>query len=346
MSEEARAPRTVPVSGCPVCGADGVRELFTVGDRKHGVPGRFRYARCAGCGSAYQSPRVHDDDIGLCYPGAYYTHREWAATDGPRRLSGVRGRVRERIQEVVTGRSSARGASVWRLLARLRWLRERAFFGLLDPLIPRSTAPGRALEVGTGSGWDLALLARAGWNVVGVEPDAEAAEVARRFSGRPVLEGHVHELIAPDERFELIYLSHVFEHLARPRRMMRFIRDGLRPDGRAVLVMPNQRSLGARAWGRDWYAWDPPRHLVLPSVRGLRFLAVQLGLGAAVSTRSRSATVISAESRSLRRRDEVGATPGPVDRGFRVVEAAANAAVGGLGEELVVVFTPRPGVGS
>ena len=38
------------------------------------LAGDYRYVRCAGCRSVYQSPRVVEEDLHLCYPGGYYTH--------------------------------------------------------------------------------------------------------------------------------------------------------------------------------------------------------------------------------------------------------------------------------
>ena len=65
------------------------------------------------------------------------------------------------------------------MLARIRGLRERAFFELLDELIPRETGAARALDVGCGAGHLMTVLAQAGWSVEGLEPDPLAAEVAR-----------------------------------------------------------------------------------------------------------------------------------------------------------------------
>ena len=55
-----------------------------------------------------------------------------------------------------------------RILARIRWLREQAFFSLLDELIPGH--PGlRALDVGCGAGQLVEALARAGYVAEGID---------------------------------------------------------------------------------------------------------------------------------------------------------------------------------
>lgn len=306
--------------------------MWSQPDRLYGVPGTYRYVRCRSCRSVYQSPRVRPEELHRCYPEGYYTHGDEETGDagpdpsgsagaedcppssapGPRggdgALRSLRDGVRSGIRWAVQGGAPpARVARLLgRLLARSRTLRERAFFGLVDPVIPRDPEPGRALEIGSGSGWELSLLARVGWKARGVEFDARAAERSRRVHGVDVRTGDFLEVVGAEERYDLIYLSHVLEHLPDLEGAFRFLRRHLRPGGRAVLVFPHARGLGARVWGRDWQGWDPPRHLVLPSPEGIRELARGAALRARVRFRAGSASFVHAASRAIARRRGVG----------------------------------------
>lgn len=336
-----RVPEVEPVAACPVCGATDRVTLFDIPDFLHGVPGTFRYDRCGRCSSVYQNPRVRDDHLDRCYPVAYYTHEASPAVPGESTGNGggFRGNVRRLIIDAVRGTG---GGLTGRLLALSRFLRERAFRGLIDPLIPRSPNPGRALEVGPGAGWELGLLAWAGWRVEGVEWDAAAAESAKKTSGCTVHSGDFLSIELPRDAFSLIYLGHVFEHLADPQRVMAFLSGHLAPGGRAVLVYPNSGSLGARLFGCHWWHWDAPRHLVFPRSRAVHELASRAGLRARTSTRARGALQVMRESRRRRSGGWSAAAERPVVSVLQAMAEAVLVTVGiGVGEEMVtVLFKP------
>jgi len=160
----------------------------------------------------------------------------------------------------------------------MRGFRERAFFGLLDELIPRQAGAARALDVGCGAGRLMVALGRVGWTVEGLELDPVAAEVARRTSGGRVTLGDLFTADIPDAAFDLVVLSHVFEHLTDPCAALRRIAGLLTLSGTAVLIYPNPDGLGARLFRRRWAGWDPPRHLVIPPSQALAVAARRNGL--------------------------------------------------------------------
>src|SRR5262249_9603280 len=137
---------------------------------------------------------------------------------------------------------------------------------------------GHALEVGCGAGLMLKALTQVGWRVEGVEWDEQAAEIARRTSGRQVRVGDFQHIDIPREWYDLVVLHHVLEHLPNLRSDLRKFEAILASGGRAVLVYPNPGSLGARVFRKDWIHWDPPRHLIVPPVQTLLMLAADSGL--------------------------------------------------------------------
>ena len=302
---EVGSPRTESVSACPLCGATSHRQRFEEPDRLFGVPGRYRYRECSDCQTVFQSPRVILGDLPLLYPGGYYTHEtrepQTQSTDGRgAALRAVRDGLARRIRSAVRPGEGSPGL-LGRLLASNRFLRERAFRDRgLDEVIPRGADSGRLLDVGCGAGTHMRFLGELGWEVEGLEWDPHAAEVARRVTGRPVTVGDVHSL-DPTVAFDAIWMHHVFEHIADPVADLRRIKELLRPNGRAVVVWPNPRGLGARRFGPAWLHWDPPRHLAIPPVSAVVAAARSAGLRVA-SWRSlgRGAASISACSVALR----------------------------------------------
>lgn len=103
-------------------------------------------------------------------------------------------------------------------------------------------APGRLLDIGCGNGRLLYVAKRAGWDVKGVELSAEAAERVSRTIDVPVVAADFLTMTpAPEdlERYDVICLRHVLEHLPDSRLAIRQIRAMLAPGGRALLEMPN-----------------------------------------------------------------------------------------------------------
>lgn len=295
-------PRTVEVDGCPMCGGRDAHDLLVGWDRLHGVPGRYVYRRCGACRTVFQSPRVRDEDLGLLYPGDYYTK---VGGDGevavpPRPAPGLRDRVRARVQRAVSDRAAS--DPLGRLLAGSRFLRERAFYDrAVDEMLPRRAEPGRALDIGCGSGSLVAGLTSLGWQAEGSEWDAETARVARENTGATIHVGGVEELDPALGPYDLVVMNHVFEHLPRPIDGLAAIRRLLSPGGRAVLVYPNPDSLGARRWGADHFHWDPPRHLVFPTVGAMEAHVGRAGLAiASIRTLARHVAAWSRYSRMQR----------------------------------------------
>jgi O-antigen biosynthesis protein len=123
--------------------------------------------------------------------------------------------------------------------------RDRSYFEHARPeilaLIPRSARA--VLDVGCGAGrLGVTLKARQECTVVGVEYDEEAAARARERLDR-VWVGDVEreEPDFPPASFDVVVCGDVLEHLRAPERLLRQIREWLRPDGCVVASVPNVR---------------------------------------------------------------------------------------------------------
>jgi SAM-dependent methyltransferase len=337
----SEAPRTVALAACPTGGHVRLRPAFEASDRVHGVPGRYRYDACDDCGTVFQNPRVATEELGRCYPPDYYETLADADAPPPAAArTGMRGWLGEAVRRAVA--SPSRAPVVARALAASRSLRERAFAGLPDALIPRGGASGRALDAGCGAGRLLRLLARAGWDAEGLEWDADAAARARASSGRPVTVGDFFGAPLPLAAFDLVVLHHVLEHLPDPAAAVARAAQLLAPRGRVVFVYPNPRALGARVFGASWYPWEVPRHLVFPSRRALADLARRAGL-APVRVRTAagwSVPYLLAASRALAAGRPVGGVrAGGRDHAWALLERALCAAGAPVGEEIVAAFS-------
>jgi 2-polyprenyl-3-methyl-5-hydroxy-6-metoxy-1,4-benzoquinol methylase len=142
---------------------------------------------------------------------------------------------------------------------------------------------GKLLEIGSGNGDRLALLQDLGWTVSGIEPDAEAAQLASA-RGLDVLTGTLQPEAFTAASFDAILMSHVIEHVPDPQETIRECHRLLRPGGVLIMLTPNTDSLGHRLFGRNWLHLDSPRHLHLFNSRNLSKLCSDVGFATVRST--------------------------------------------------------------
>lgn len=132
----------------------------------------------------------------------------------------------------------------------------------LRPLTEAVEPGGTVLDIGAGGGDRALVLARAGYRVTAVEPDAgEVARARHQLHERVALITTNIEELSPDATdYDAALLSHVLEHLAEPDRALQLIRERLRPAGTIAIMVPNAGGLQARAFRGRWHQWEPSRH--------------------------------------------------------------------------------------
>lgn len=124
----------------------------------------------------------------------------------------------------------------------------------------RRPPPFRILDVGSGGGRDLVRFLQSGCEAYAVEPDAKAADEARR-RGIRVETATVEAASFPDGHFDVITMFHALEHLHDPLRAMRNLRRMIHPEGELHLLFPTGDALNLRLFRKDWYALMVPQHL-------------------------------------------------------------------------------------
>jgi SAM-dependent methyltransferase len=113
---------------------------------------------------------------------------------------------------------------------------------------------GTAFDIGCGVGGALVHLRSRGWQVSGIEPDPELADVARERFGLDVATGLFGDDSAGGD-LDLGYSCHVFEHLDGPRAVVRAAHRRLvERGGHLMVVVPTFRR--ARTWA--WTCFSTP----------------------------------------------------------------------------------------
>ncbi len=120
---------------------------------------------------------------------------------------------------------------------------------------------GRVVDVGCGSGVRTVAIRTAGFAVMGLEPYAEAARLAREHHGLEVCEGALQACNLPPGSVDAVTMFDVLEHLEDPRGDLEAARRLLRPGGTLVVKVPNAGAWQSHLFGGRWFHADPPRHL-------------------------------------------------------------------------------------
>lgn len=264
------------LGACPACGSADRSLLYSdLTDIVFGsAPGRWTMWRCHRCGSAYLDPRPSGQAMSLIYR-RYYTHESpshfQTTGDGHESLSTRRMRhllangYRNRRYGTRYERSLAVGYWLARLYPKVREILD-VEFRYLPRLRPGEKA--RLLDVGCGNGGFLAKARDAGWEVFGCDPDPLAVEIARS-QGLEVRLGEAPVWEDMKDRFDVITLSHVLEHVPDPYATILQLRELLRDGGLLYIDTPNIDAVGHELYGRYWQGLDAPRHLCVLSRRAL-----------------------------------------------------------------------------
>jgi 2-polyprenyl-3-methyl-5-hydroxy-6-metoxy-1,4-benzoquinol methylase len=111
---------------------------------------------------------------------------------------------------------------------------------LADPLAPGG---GRLLDIGCGTGNFLAAARVAGYEVVGIEMDRNAARFAKERLGLQwVFPLTISEFVDRNagERFDVVTFFEVLEHQATPAEFLQKVKVCVRPGGVIALSVPNR----------------------------------------------------------------------------------------------------------
>lgn len=145
-------------------------------------------------------------------------------------------------------------------------------------LMSRWLHPGRMLDVGSAAGFIMEGFRQAGWNGIGVEPNARMAKVARdRFNLDVRAEPFGADTLV-GETFDLVTMIQVIAHFSDPLEALRSACSRLRPGGYLLVETWNYQSRIAKAMGAAWHEYSPPSVLHWFSPRSLAQLGAHAGL--------------------------------------------------------------------
>ncbi|MEI6080201.1 MAG: methyltransferase domain-containing protein [bacterium] len=234
---------TVP---CPFCKTTGSKEF-----EKFGPNNSFKYVECSNCGLVYLNPRpIYDEKfVNIAY--------EDYDVDSHFFKSG--GKVSEEELELVDQHNL--------ILAQI----EKAL----------GRKKGKLLEIGCMTGLFLKTAKERGWDVVGIDISKKMVD---HINNNLKIKGYCDQyqnVKFPAHEFDVIYCSHVIEHIPNPNEWMEKFRKDMKQDGLLCINVPNQNSIDRVLKRfvvknivdkRKWEGWRTPDHLFEPTARPMKYI--------------------------------------------------------------------------
>ncbi len=142
---------------------------------------------------------------------------------------------------------------------------------LIGLLREHGVAGGRVLDVGSGYGFFLEALERAGYEPYGLELSPHAAKRARERTAAIIATGSAEDPFPfADAHFAAVTLLDVIEHLRDYPATLRSCHRVLAPGGKLVVITLNSGSLARPLLGRRWSWHLDPTHVHMLSASLLR----------------------------------------------------------------------------
>jgi SAM-dependent methyltransferase len=154
------------------------------------------------------------------------------------------------------------------------WANEVSRLGALHGRPVRSV-----LDIGCRTG-DFLMHWPAGIERCGIELSSYSAGIARG-RGLRVKEGFLEEMEI-GEKFDVVSLYAILEHLREPAGFLRYLPDWVERDGIIAILIPTFQSAKAgllRMAGKQWHMYSPPEHLNFMSRAYLDAAMSGLGFG-------------------------------------------------------------------
>lgn len=228
---------------CPICDSKPEQSDFVV--KING----FDHVRCRTCQNVYVTPRLKEEYVWEQYSRPSYTYMF---------KNLIEGTIDFRKNVIANG--------------KFKWVTKRL----------RNPKANSVLDIGSGFGENLAVYKDNGWEVAGIEFNEYASKKSEEIFGIPVLNTPIEQANLPRERYDVISMWGVLEHLTQPVEVLRQVLKHLAPDGALVFMVPQFDCLLAS------YLQDHPedadrlldgdKHIVVFTKPGIEYLAKKLNM--------------------------------------------------------------------
>jgi SAM-dependent methyltransferase len=230
-------------NNCPICNKNIFTNFIECKDYTVSKE-NFTIMSCNSCSFKFTSPRPEDKDL-----ANYYKSEDYISHSNTNK--GLVSKLYKSIRN-------------YTLQSKLK-------------LITKYVSRGTILDYGCGTGMFLKVCQEAGWKSYGVEPDNGAREMSLKMSLETFSDKKALEESIGKEKFDIITLWHVLEHVTDLEETLIFFKENLNTNGALIIAVPNYTSYDANYYKEYWAAYDLPRHLYHFEIDSIQQLLMPFG---------------------------------------------------------------------
>ena len=135
----------------------------------------------------------------------------------------------------------------------------------------------KILDIGCGYGWFLKEAIKYDFEAYGIDYKSLATDNAKK-EGIKIFLGNIADVDVSEKSFDLVTMWHSLEHTLNPTDVLKKIKHVLKPDGAALIVVPNLKCRGIKRRNVAWvWVQQPFVHIWHWSPNSLKNLIQSVG---------------------------------------------------------------------
>lgn len=212
---------------CPICNSTSIKEVMKIKDHKISQE-EFTLADCFDCGQRFTLDPPIESLIGPYYNSPrYISHSD--------NTEGIINRLYHVVREQM-------------LKKKLR-------------LIQKISNQKSILDIGSGTGYFLNTMKKAGFQTYGIEINESAREYSKKKFDLDIFSPSLLTEEKLPTQFHIATMWHVLEHIYNPLQYLTHINNALYKGGFLIIAVPNYISTDSKYYKNNWAGYDVPRHL-------------------------------------------------------------------------------------
>ncbi len=232
---------------CCVCKSKEQTILTTGKDYEYMVSNdEWTMVQCNECSHTYLNPRPRKENLGVIYPNNYYSY------DFEKK---GKNKIANKAKEMID-------------------------FKIVELARNMVGLDKTVLDVGCGDGRLLRLFKKddkSKWMLYGVDLDETAGKIAEK-EGIHFIKGSIDDVELPENKFDIIIMQQLIEHVFDPIKVLSKTHRALRKDGVLILETPSIPSLDFRLFkGKYWGGYHFPRHFNIFNEKSIRNALKEVG---------------------------------------------------------------------